>query len=745
MRNTHVAWLVALALLPAAVSAQTPTTPPGTSPGATPPGDVQPGGADPALGARNAWTGTFDFGLRTSSVEGDRGRFERYRDLGDGLFLEGVRVNRDTGTWLFGLQAEHVGRRDQRYTGSAVLPGKLKASFMWDQIPMLLSRRTRTLFSGVGTGELRIDDAIQALGQAQPTAITDAFKQSSVGFLTTTRRHIALGRIEYEATPDLTLRANVRHTNRDGTIPSGGSFGHSSLVELPAPTRHTLTDFDAAAEFARNGWLLRAGSTGSWFHNDVTSVIFDNPFRFTDTPTASSAGRLALQPSSSMIGVNGLASVRLPYRSRVTAFASVGVLKDAGDPLIPITINPLVQTSPLERSYVDGEAGISSANLRFVSRPNRFTDIQVQFRNYEYDNRTPEFHLKERVSFDNAPTPLNPPVHTEPFSVHRRTLDADFRYLPTLRTSVGLGFTRIGEERTHRIFDSTTDNQVRVTFDAMSRRWFSLRTKYEHAERRGEGIERGEAFLASIGEQPGMRHFDIAARDRDRFTLTGTVTPTAFMVTSLSMGVGKDDYFQSLFGMRDNTHRVYGAGTDVVIGERANAGISYSFEQYDALSRSRQANPGAQFTDPSRNWAADTTDRTHSLVLDAGVARIAERVDLQVSYDFMRGRAFYDYITGPVLDRTLPEEVVVPTTLPTPSQLPPMLSELQRGTVDVIYALTSRIGVGFSYWHERYRVRDFTLDIDANPDAVRGQALFLGYMYEPYTANTGWVRLVYRW
>lgn len=272
-----------------------------------------------------------------------------------------------------------------------------------------------------------------------------------------------------------------------------------------------------------------------------------------------------------------------------------------------------------------------------------------------------------------------------------------------------------------------------------------MRTKYEHAQRRGEGIERGIEELIAIGKQPGMRHFDIANRDRDRITVIGSVTPTSYLTTSLSIAAGKDDYLQSEFGLRDNTHRVYGVGADVFGSERVSFSGSYSFEEYDALSRSRQANPGAQFTDPSRNWAADTSDRTHSFILSADVIRIANKVDLGIGFDFNRGRAIYNYITGPVADRTLPEEVIVPTTLPTPTQLPPTLSELHRGTVDLSYVLTSRVSVGLSYWYEQYRVRDFTLDIDANPDSVRGQALFLGYLYKRYTANTGWLRLLYRW
>ena len=45
------------------------------------------------------------------------------------------------------LGADNVGRRDQRFDGEFVRPGKFKGYAMWDQIPMLLSRTTQTLFT----------------------------------------------------------------------------------------------------------------------------------------------------------------------------------------------------------------------------------------------------------------------------------------------------------------------------------------------------------------------------------------------------------------------------------------------------------------------------------------------------------------------------------------------------------------------------------------------------------------------
>ena len=743
MRISGLLATVVVAVVPWTAAAQTPPAQPAGSPPGQPAGPQSPVSADEEVPP--AWTGRFDFGVLGTSVDGDPARYERYRDLSDGLFLEDARVHRERNQWLLDFVGEHVGRKDQRLTGTAVRPGRVTAWFMWDQIPMLLSRNTRTLYTGLGTGQLSIDDQLQALVQAVPAAINPVFNQSSYQFETKTRRHIADTGFAYTPTRELTLTGTFRRTDREGTIPYGGSFGHSSVVELPAPTNFTLSDFEGSAEYTRDPLLFRAGYSGSWFHNDVTSLIFDNPFRAIDVPATPSRGREALAPTNSFIGVNGLASFKLPRRTRVTAYGSIGTLKDSGDPLIPQTINTSFTTQPIERSTVEGEARTSSVTLNFVSRPTNLLDLNVRYRSYEYDNKTPEFALSQRVAYDNTPAAVVPPVHSEPFGVIRHTVDADFRVLPRGYLSAGIGFSRIGEERSHRIFESTADNTFRLTFDSFGQGWFTLRSKYEYGQRRGEGIEQGEEMLAEIGEQPGMRHYDVADRNRNRITLLGTVVPRANFSGTVSIAAGKDDYIHSEFGVRDNTHRVYTAGIDYVPMERVTFGATYAYERYNALSRSRQANPGVQFTDPSRNWASDGTDKVHSGIFSMGIARIADKIDLHLMYDFSHARATYEYIAGAVPDRTLPEEVVLPSTLPPPTQLPPTLSELQRGTVDAVYSLTTRFSVGVSYWYENFRVEDFTLDIEANPALVRGQAVLMGYLYRPYTANTVWGRLIYAW
>lgn len=724
MRITSILLVGALALMPRPAGAQTPETTgtPGTA----------------------GLTGWVDFGVRGTNVTGDAARYERYRDLSDGLFFENLRLSQSGPTWWADFFGEHVGRTDQRYRVNFTRPGRVRIWAMYDQIPMLFSRTTRTLYDDDGfEAGLLIDDAIQSQIAANTSLLPVLFNANARTFDLNTRRYTGVGGFSYLVNPEWTLQGTVRLMRRDGDIPYGGSFGHSQIAELPAPVEHRTTDVEGSAEYARDPVLVRAGVNASLFHNEVTQLAFDNPLVASDRVGASSVGRLSLPPSNSFVNVNGLVSVKMPYRSRFTAYAALGQLSDGGNWIMPQTINSTLNPQPLERGFVQGEARTTAANVSFLTRPNRLFNVDLRYRLYDYDNQTPILHLDQRVAYDNTVSTTE--SHTEPQSVRRQNFTADLNLTPLSRASFGVGFTSQLEDRTFRIFDSTTEYGTRVWFDTIGHRFVNVRTKYEYSRRRTDTTDAEAAeFLAEFNEQPGMRHFDIAERDRQRVTVLASVLPTDSVSMSVSVGAGKDDYLDSEFGLRDNRHRVVTAGFDVAPAERMSYGLSYSYEWYNALSRSRQANPGAQFDDPSRNWATDGTDRVHSFIATFGAEGIADKVDIEFSYDFNRARATYEYIAGAVPDRTLPEEVVVETTLPTPTELPPTLSQLHRATADLIYAVNRRVSIGVSYWYEDYEVEDFTLDADANVDLVRGNVVLLGYLYRPYTANTVWGRIIYR-
>ena len=55
-----------------------------------------------------AFKGTLDFGYRGSSVDGDKARWERYRDLRDGLASK-LQVGKETDQYELSLNAGNIG------------------------------------------------------------------------------------------------------------------------------------------------------------------------------------------------------------------------------------------------------------------------------------------------------------------------------------------------------------------------------------------------------------------------------------------------------------------------------------------------------------------------------------------------------------------------------------------------------------------------------------------------------------
>jgi len=709
MRIEAILTSVALALVPAAVSAgQDDYTPP----------------------LRNR--GEISFGVRGSSLDGDSARFERVRDLGDGLFLQTLRVDREQNGWFYQLAGDNVGRRDQRLFALASKPGRIRFWGEWNQTPLVLSRTAETFYQDTGGTDLRVPPAVQQAG-----GDVDLLPTLGRVFDLKSRRDTAAGGVRYLPTEDVTFRLNISHTKREGTNVYGTSWGHASFAEVPAPVQHSLTDIDGSAEYAGDRALYRVGYTLSWFNNDARVLTWDNPFLAASLPGLSSVGRTSGPQSNTWFTVTGMASYRLPRRTRVTASVSTGLLKDTGEPIVPMHANTTLPVVALPRNTVDGRARTKGVNLVFTTRPTALVDVDVRYKFYNYDSQTPAFTLTERVPYDNSIGAVEDELHSPvTFDIQRQTLDADVRLSPAGVWTAGAGLSVVREDRQHRLFDSTTDTTLRLVFDTVGNQWVTVRTKYEHAQRRGDGIEEGVAELIAAEEQPLLRRFDVADRDRDRVTVIGTIMPAPNLSLQLSAVAGQEYYGDWPFGLQDNTHRAYSFGADAAPSEFVSLGASYAYERYETHAKSRSASappPNATFFDARRDWTVDTADRGHSFLANAEVREIGFRLDLSGDFDLNRVRTRYLY--------ALPAD----TTLDIEGQLPGVLSETRRGRVNALYRVSERIRLGFGYLYEAYRVQDFGLDAESNPSLARSGGLILGYLLRPYTAHVFSGRFVYGW
>ena len=118
------------------------------------------------------------------------------------------------------------------------------------------------------------------------------------------------------------------------------------------------------------------------------------------------------------------------------------------------------------------------------------------------------------------------------------------------------------------VIEGTTDDILRLTFDAVGHPLVhACAAGTSTASGAAKPPRRPSASCSVIGEQPGIRHFDIASAIG---IASPCSAPSRLRPRSRStppFAVGKDDYIESLFGLRDNTHHVYGVGVDVVPSE----------------------------------------------------------------------------------------------------------------------------------------------------------------------------------
>jgi hypothetical protein len=387
----------------------------------------------------------------------------------------------------------------------------------------------------------------------------------------------------------------------------------------------------------------------------------------------------------------------------------------------------------LPRATAEAEAGVFSTNLNLVSRPLPDWRLSARLRRYDYSNETPQANIPQFVSYD---TSVSTTLTGGPrlYAHDRTNFDADATWtgLPPVALTAGYGYAGGGYD--FRVFESTGEHMLHFTADTVSSQWVTFRARYEIADRSGSGLN--EALLTQIEEQPAMRHYDVANRVRNRLTGQVDVIPDDQWTLSASLGLGKDDFDDSYFGLQESTFRTFSLGADYRHPSGFGGGGSFNYERYAGLQRSRSASSGQtppQETDPNRDWTTDSKENVKYFSIYAFPPKFGRGTEARLSYDY--GYAEGSYVYG----------VVPGGPLPTPSQLPTVFNKLQQLHIDVRHHISTRLAATFSYLYEPFRVYDFAFDQSVVNSIVQPSSLVMGYVYRPYTAHSAIVGLRYFW
>jgi MtrB/PioB family decaheme-associated outer membrane protein len=705
--------------VPGAVRAQTPTQPPAAAPAEEP--------------SRSLFEPTwhqFQIGGRATSIDGDPARFQRYQDIRDGLLFTDARFAREdaAGSWLYRLTADNLGYRDQRYSGVYERTGRFVVSGLWDEIPQFYSVDTKTPYTTTQS-PLLLDDATQRRIQNAQSTLS-AYLPLAGQFDLRERRDIGYASVVATPTPQLDVNASFKTQRHRGDLPWGASFGFSNDVEVALPYDSRTNDFTLGAEWTNTRNMLRVAYDGSWFDNLDDTLVWDSPLRLDDSASSGPGrGRTALWPSNSAQTVSAGGYSKFAHRTQLTGFISFGFWNN-NQPLQPFTINAALPQLTLPRATTEGEAHVVSTNLNLVSRPaGNDWRFSARLRVYDYSNPTQHAAIPQFISYD---TSVNTSLTGGPelYAHNRTTFDADAVWSGLQPLALTVGYSHNNGGYDFRIFENTGENVLRLIADTVSAKWVTFRAQYEFADRTGSGLD--EALLVQIGEQPALRHYDVANRTRNRFTGQIDAVPNDLWTFSASGGVGKDDYPDSYFGLQDSTFRTFSLAADYRQPNGFGGGATYNYERYAGLQRSRSASPG-QENDPNRDWTADSTETVNYFSIYAMPPRFGRNTEARLSYDFGHAEGSYLYT------------VVPGGPLPPPSQLPNVFNKLQQLHVDVRHRLSTRLAATFSYLYEPFRVYDFAFDPSVVNSIIQPSSLVLGYVYRPYTANSFVFGLRYLW
>jgi MtrB/PioB family decaheme-associated outer membrane protein len=735
---------------PATVSAQSVTSPPaptasdpqagpGSKPQPQPPAEPQqPAPTTPDAAAeltRSLFEQTwhqFEFGGRSSSVDGDPARFQRYEDIRDGVLFNDARFAREdpAGAWFVRAAADNVGWRDQRFFGEYERPGRFIVSGLWDEIPQFYSVDTKTPYTGSG-GTLVLDDATQRLiqnGQANLSAYVPIAPQFEL------RERRDIGEVRFKATPTPQLDVTAAFTTQShvGELPWGSSFGFGNDVEVGLPYNSRANDFSLGTEWTNGRQMLRVAYTGSWFDNHDDTLVWDSPLRADDSTSAPGRGRMSLWPSNSAQTVSAGGFAKFARRTQLTGFISFGSWNN-DEPLQPFTINATLPQFTLPRTATQAEASIFSTNLNLVSRPVTDWRTSARLRVYDFNNQAPHTEIPQFINYDTS-VKTSSTGGPELYAHSRTTFDADATWNGLQPLALTAGYTRNNSSHDFRIFESTGEDVLRLTADAVGSQWVTFRAQYELGSRSGSDLD--EELLVEIGEQPDMRHYDVANRTRNRFTGQMDVVPNDLWTFSLSTGFGKDDYDDSYFGLQQSTFRTFSIGADFRQPNGFGAGATYNYEHYEGDQRSRQASPGStppQENDPNRDWTVNSKERVNYVSIYAWPPRFGRDTEARVSWDYSHANGTYFYA------------IVPGGPLTPPNQLPDVFNKLQQLQVDVRHRLSNRLVASLAYLYEPFRVYDFAFDPTVVNGIVQPSSLVLGYVYRPYTAHSARFGLRYYW
>jgi MtrB/PioB family decaheme-associated outer membrane protein len=635
-------------------------------------------------------------------VSGDAYRFGNYRGFDEtgvvGVLGGSWRHRGDDARYL-DLSLENLLLDTRALALDAGQQGRYELRLGYDAIPQRSVDTGRSPFRGIGGGTLTLPPGwVRSGTTGGMTQLRPSLRPVELG-QDRTRWHAGA---DWLPASGWRLGADYRHDTREGLRGQGGSFLTRATI-LPAPIDYTHDHLGLRVSRSGPGSFAELAYAASQFRNGEDWLLWDNPYAAQSA--GADRGRLALAPDNEFQQVALATGWRLPgtFTAGVRLAAGVG---EQDETYVPVTENPNLAAAPA-RASLGGEVRKLGGQARVSGALHPRVRQNAEYLFDERENRTPRAVYTPVVTDVFAGAPET----NTPYSFERQTLKLRSDVRLTRAWRLAAGAERDERDRTFQQRRQTTEDRLWVRASARLPFETEASARYAHAARDGGNVQ--AVPEVDPPENPAMRQFHLADRDRDEVQLRASVSALAWLGVVLDLRVADDAYEASPLGLQDGSERHFGVSASSTWQELVLHATAAETRTDAALANSAG---GAR-------WTGSNEDVTRSVAVGATSEVGPVRYGTELAFVRSAGAIAVD--RGVAGDPAFPH----------------LHSELHSLRVFAGMPVRPRLRVRADYVYERFEHTDWALDRVA-PDAI-ANVLSLGQGTPGYEAHAvlAWLEL----
>lgn len=644
-----------------------------------------------AAGAANVSEDSFKFGDYTGMQE--EGGF---------VIFGGHLLYRNKEGRYVDIYLDNLGLESRSLSVEGGHQGRYGYRLEYRKIPHFIDGTTQSPFTGTDNLQLP-DDWISTGSTSTMSGLPAALRDVD---LVREREIIAVG-LNFIQSSAWKYTADFERQVRSGVDTIGGSFLNTSSL-LPMPIDYVTDQVDLGVSFIIDKLQLNAAYYGSFFTNENNTLTWENPF--TPLVPGADAGQLALAPDNDFHQLSVSAAYQIGQSTRLNASVAAGEMNQ-NEPFAEATVNQNLGPVSLPRSSLNADIDTLNYHLRLTSSPVRRLDIKFEHRFSERANNTPR-EVYQQVDADIFLSGLRANI---PYSFERSTSDISAAYRLPGDIKLAAGIERDTHERTFQ--DVSETEQDSRWGEVSAYLWGMLDLRFKLArESRDASMHDPFADIATE-ENPALRKFNLADRERDLSRAYISVAPLAWLSFGLTVDATKDHYRDSQIGLTAAEQNSYAMDISIVPVRDINI---YFFAAHDEIDSDMAGS--RDFT--SANWFARQLDTVHTGGAGIEFANLFEHVDMGIDYTHARTRG----------EISLLPEPQVP--------FPDLRTRLNSARLYVKYAFKKQLLLRFDIYKERYNTGDWAVDgvaVDTIPTV-----LTMGQISPDYNVTVFGTALEYR-